>query len=70
LILVGEKDPGTPVEAAREIFDGLRPEIRRLEVIEGAGHFIWRDAAKTYWPIVERIRAASRGRARGRCLKF
>jgi len=53
LILVGEKDPGTPVEAAREIFDGLRPEIRRLEVIEGAGHFIWRDAAKTYWPIVE-----------------
>jgi pimeloyl-ACP methyl ester carboxylesterase len=53
LILVGERDPGTPVEAAREIFDGLRPEIRRLEVIEGAGHFIWRDAAKEYWPIVE-----------------
>jgi pimeloyl-ACP methyl ester carboxylesterase len=53
LILVGEKDPGTPVEAAREIFEGLRPEIRRLEVIEGAGHFIWRDAAKAYWPIVE-----------------
>ena len=53
LILVGEKDPGTPVEAAREIFDGLHPEIRRLEVIEGAGHFLWRDAAKAYWPIVE-----------------
>ncbi|HEX5030284.1 MAG TPA: alpha/beta hydrolase [Candidatus Eisenbacteria bacterium] len=53
LILVGERDPGTPVAAAREIFDGLRPEIRRLEVIEGAGHFLWRDAARAYWPIVE-----------------
>jgi proline iminopeptidase len=53
LVLVGARDPGTPVEAAREIFDGLRPEIRRLEVIEGAGHFIWRDAPNAYWPVVE-----------------
>ena len=53
LILVGEQDPATPIAAAREIFDGLRPEIRRLEVIEGAGHFIWRDAPKAYWPVIE-----------------
>lgn len=53
LILVGERDPATPIAAAREVFDALRPEIRRLEVIEGAGHFIWRDAPKHYWPVVE-----------------
>lgn len=53
LILVGELDPGMPIEAAREIFHGLKPEIRRLEIIEGAGHFIWRDAAKRYWPVLE-----------------
>jgi pimeloyl-ACP methyl ester carboxylesterase len=53
LVCVGELDPVTPVDASREIVDALPPGIGRLAVIEGAGHFPWKDAPGRYWPVVE-----------------
>lgn len=50
LILVGELDPATPVAAAREIADALPDGVGQLEVIEGAGHFPWKDVPDRYWP--------------------
>ena len=52
LVCVGDLDPVTPVAASREIVDALPPGIARLEVIEGAGHFTWKDAPDRYWPLV------------------
>jgi pimeloyl-ACP methyl ester carboxylesterase len=52
LVCVGDLDPVTPVDASREIFDGLPSGTARLEVIEGAGHFPWKDAPDRYWPVV------------------
>ncbi len=52
LVCVGELDPITPVAAAREIVDALPGRIAQLEVIEGAGHFPWKDAPDRYWPLV------------------
>ena len=52
LVCVGELDPITPVAAAREIVDALPDGTARLEVIEGAGHFTWRDAPERYWPLL------------------
>src|SRR6266508_2571761 len=52
LVCVGELDPITPVAAAREIADALPEESARLEVVEGAGHFPWKDAPERYWPLV------------------
>jgi pimeloyl-ACP methyl ester carboxylesterase len=50
---VGELDPITPVAAAREVVDALPDGVGRLEVFEGAGHFMWRDAPDRYWPLLE-----------------
>ena len=52
LVCVGELDPMTPVAAAREMADALPPRLARLEIIEGAGHFTWRDAPERYWPLL------------------
>ena len=52
LVCVGELDPITPVAAAREIVEALPDGIARLEVIEGAGHFPWRDAPDRYWRLL------------------
>jgi pimeloyl-ACP methyl ester carboxylesterase len=52
LVCVGELDPATPVAAAREIADALPEGSARLEVVEGAGHFPWKDAPDRYWPLV------------------
>jgi pimeloyl-ACP methyl ester carboxylesterase len=52
LVCVGEFDPVTPVAAAREIADALPEGSARLEVVEAAGHFTWRDAPDRYWPLV------------------
>lgn len=52
LVCVGELDPITPVAAAREIVDALPAGSARLEVIEGAGHFPWKDAPDRYWPLI------------------
>jgi pimeloyl-ACP methyl ester carboxylesterase len=60
LVCVGELDPVTPVAAAREIVDALPPGRARLEVMEGAGHFTWKDAPDRYWPLVtEFVRTAT-----------
>jgi len=52
LVCVGELDPATPVAAAREIADALPQGSARLEVIEGVGHFPWKDAPDRYWPLL------------------
>jgi pimeloyl-ACP methyl ester carboxylesterase len=52
LVCVGELDPVTPVAAAREIADALPEGTTRLEVVQGAGHFAWKDAPDRYWPLV------------------
>jgi pimeloyl-ACP methyl ester carboxylesterase len=52
LVCVGELDPVTPVAAAREIVDAMPHRKARLEVVEGAGHFTWKDAPERYWPLV------------------
>lgn len=55
LVCVGELDSVTPVDAAREIFGALPEGLRRLEVIEGAGHFPWKDVPDRYLPVLERF---------------
>lgn len=52
LVCVGELDPITTVAAAREIVDAMPSGKVRLEVIEGAGHFTWKDAPDRYWPLL------------------
>lgn len=52
LVCVGELDPIAPVADAREIVDALPGTTARLEVIEGAGHFTWKDAPDRYWPLL------------------
>ncbi len=44
LVLVGELDPVTPVGVAEEIVDALPEGIARLEIIDGGGHWAWKDA--------------------------
>ena len=52
LVCVGELDPIVPVAAARETVDALPDGIARLEMIEQAGHFPWKDAPERYWPLL------------------
>ncbi len=59
LVCVGALDPITPVSAAREIVAALPEGVGRLEVVEGAGHFTWKDAPERYWPLLlEFVRGA------------
>jgi pimeloyl-ACP methyl ester carboxylesterase len=60
LVCVGELDPITPVAAAREIVDALPSGDVRLEVVEGAGHFTWKDAPDRYWPLLTEFVTAAR----------
>jgi pimeloyl-ACP methyl ester carboxylesterase len=53
LVRVGEFDPVTPVDASHEIVDALPRGVGRLEVIEAAGHFPWKDVPDRYWPVIE-----------------
>jgi pimeloyl-ACP methyl ester carboxylesterase len=59
LVCVGELDPVTPVAAAREIVDALPDGLARLEVVEGAGHFTWKDAPDRYWPLLTKFVVAA-----------
>jgi proline iminopeptidase len=59
LVCVGALDPATPVAAAREIVDALPAGGARIEVIEGAGHFAWRDNPERYWAVVGEFVAAA-----------
>ncbi len=60
LVCVGELDPVTPVAAAREIADALPPEQTRLEVLQEAGHFPWKDVPDRYWPLLTEFVTAAR----------
>lgn len=53
LVCVGALDPVTPVAAAR--VEALPDGIARLEVLEGAGHFPWKDVPDVYWPLLTRF---------------
>jgi pimeloyl-ACP methyl ester carboxylesterase len=53
LVCVGSLDAVTPIDAAREIVDALPRDIGQLRVIEGVGHFPWKDAPERYWPVIE-----------------
>ena len=53
LVCVGSLDSVTPLDAAREIVDALRRDIGQLRVIEGVGHFPWKDAPERYWPVID-----------------
>jgi proline iminopeptidase len=48
LVCVGERDAVTPVAASEEIVRALPDGIGRLEVLEGAGHFPWKDVPERY----------------------
>jgi pimeloyl-ACP methyl ester carboxylesterase len=64
LVCVGNLDPITPLAAAREIVDALPAGIGRLKVVEGAGHFPWRDNPEQYWTLVsEFVATATAARA-------
>ena len=52
LVVVGELDGITPVEASEEITHALRPGLGRLEVIAGGGHFPWKESPAAYWAVV------------------
>ena len=49
LVCVGELDPVTPVEAAREVMAALPDGIGQLAVISGAGHWAWKDDPEAFW---------------------
>jgi proline iminopeptidase len=59
LVCVGELDSVTPVDASREIVDGLRDGIGRLEVIAEAGHFPWLDSPGAYWRVIDEFVATA-----------
>lgn len=53
LVSVGALDAVTPVEASREIVDGLAAGVGRLSVIADAGHFPWLDTPAAYFAELE-----------------
>lgn len=55
LVSVGEVDPITPVWAAETMMDRLPERIGRIDVIEDAGHFPWRDQPDRYWSSIKRF---------------
>ena len=55
LACVGELNSVTPVEASREIVEALPPGVGRLEVIEGAGHFPWKDAPERHFAVITKF---------------
>ncbi len=59
LVCVGDLDPVTPVSSGRELVAALPAGKARLEVIEGGGHFPWRDVPARYWPVVTGFVAAA-----------
>jgi proline iminopeptidase len=62
LVCVGELDPMTSVAAAREMVDALPPLFAQLEIVDGAGHFTWRDAPDRYWPLLTEFVVATAAR--------
>jgi pimeloyl-ACP methyl ester carboxylesterase len=65
LVGVGELDPIFPIAAAEETAAALPGGLARLEVVEGAGHFPWKDAPDRDWPLVTDFVTATEPRLRG-----
>jgi pimeloyl-ACP methyl ester carboxylesterase len=63
LVCVGELDPVTPVDAAREIVAAMPASVGRLEIIERVGHFPWLDDPDRYWPVIEAFVVGQTSRA-------
>ena len=53
LVCTGDRDPATCPAAAREILDALPRGVGRLEIIEDAGHFPWKDEPECVWEALE-----------------
>lgn len=51
-VIAGELDPLHGPDDAHEIAESLPPDLPRVEILESAGHFAWRDAPETFWPLV------------------
>lgn len=60
LVCFGELDPVTPVEAAQENVGALPDGLAQLEVLDGAGHFPWKDVPDRYWPLLTEFVARRR----------
>lgn len=58
LVIVGDRDPVTPVGAAEEVVAALPNGSAQLQVVAGAGHFPWLDAPDRFWPSVLEFVAA------------
>jgi proline iminopeptidase len=57
LVLVGDKDPVAPIDAANEIMAALPMGIGHRAVIHGAGHFPWLDAPeRTFGEIADFVK--------------
>ena len=52
LLVAGRDDPLAPPTAMAEILDSLPAGFARLEVVDGAGHGVCRDAPNTFFPLV------------------
>ena len=55
LVMVGELDPVTSVGAAEEIVAALPAGVGQLEILEGAGHWAWKDAPERHWALVRQF---------------
>jgi len=55
LVVSGSRDPVITPEASRELAAALPASKTRLEIIDGADHFPWKDAPERYWPVVTRF---------------
>ena len=53
LVVVGDRDPVTPVGGANEIIVSLSPGIGRLVILPGAGHFTWLDDPEGTFSAIE-----------------
>ena len=52
LLVAGRDDPLAPLAAMAEILDSLPAGTARLEIVDGAGHGVCRDAPETFFPLV------------------
>ncbi len=62
LVWAGDLDPVTPVAAAEEIASALPEGTAQLTVIDGAGHFTWKDTPDRYWPVITEFITRTAGR--------
>lgn len=59
LVVVGSRDPLTPVAAALEVVDALPTMLGRLAIVDDAGHFPWLDRPDQFWPTLTGYLAGS-----------